>query len=175
MPGATRTRAKIKLDHYLHRDIHIPCAIMTDAQLLHVVDVLTRTRPHVLVCYAQAGGELARFINRRNLRAWSTLPVICGAERLLPGDRADLEEAFGPTVFDTYGCREVMMIAAECEAHDGLHVSMENLVVEVVVTENGTQRPAREGETGEVVLTDLHNRAMPFIRYANGDTAIADS
>jgi phenylacetate-CoA ligase len=99
--------------------------------------------------------------------------VICGAERLLPRDRADLELAFGPAVFDTYGCREVMMIGAECEAHAGLHVAMENVVVEIVVTENGRERAAREGETGEVVITDLHNFAMPFIRYANGDVATA--
>ena len=65
----------------------------------------------MIVCYAQAGAELARYINRNGLRAWPTIPVICGAERVLPHDRADLEEAFGPAVFDTYGCREVMMIA----------------------------------------------------------------
>jgi phenylacetate-CoA ligase len=52
---------------------------------------------------------------------------------------------------------------------------MENLVVEIVVTENGRERPAREGESGEVVLTDLHNHGMPFIRYANGDIATVGS
>ena len=122
------------------------------------------------MCYAQAGAELARFINRNALRAWPTIPVICGAERVLPRDRADLEEAFGPAVFDTYGCREVMMIAAECEAHQGMHVAMENLVVEIVDRDG---RPVREGESGEVVVTDLHNFGQPFLRYANGDIATA--
>jgi phenylacetate-CoA ligase len=97
--------------------------------------------------------------------------VICGAERVLPRDRADLVEAFGPAVFETYGCREVMMIGSECAAHQGLHVSMENLIVEIVIAEDGVERLAREGESGEVVITDLHNLAMPFIRYANGDIA----
>jgi phenylacetate-CoA ligase len=69
-----------------------------------------------------------------------------------------------------------MLIGSECEHHDGLHESMENVLVEIVVSEpNGTKRAAREGELGEVVLTDLHNFAMPFIRYANGDLAIAGS
>jgi phenylacetate-CoA ligase len=67
------------------------------------------------------------------------------------------------------------MIAGECSVHDGLHVCMDNLVVEIIVTENGRQRPAREGETGEVVITDLHNFGMPFIRYGNGDIATAGS
>src|SRR5262249_43432491 len=55
----------------------------------------------------------------------------------------------------------------------GLHVSMENLVVEVVVRDNGIVRAARPGETGEVAVTDLHNLANPFIRYINGDLATA--
>jgi phenylacetate-CoA ligase len=52
---------------------------------------------------------------------------------------------------------------------------MENLIVEIIVTENGIERPAREGESGEVVITDLHNFGMPFIRYANGDVATLGS
>jgi len=66
-------------------------------------------------------------------------------------------------------------VATECDAHAGLHMSMETLVVEVVVREahNGTARPAMPGELGEVVITDLTNHAMPFIRYANGDLAVA--
>ena len=67
-----------------------------------------------------------------------------------------------------------MLIGSECEAHDGLHVSMETMIVEVIVRESdGTVRPARAGETGEVAITDLHNLACPMIRYVNGDLAVA--
>jgi phenylacetate-CoA ligase len=166
------TRAKIYLDRRLRRELFIPCAVMTDKHLDAVVSVIRTRKPKILVTYSQAGAELARYINQHNLRTWDALPTITGAEQVTPRDRADLTQAFGP-VFDVYGCREVMMIAGECEVHDGLHTSMENLVVEIAVTENGRTRPAREGETGEVVLTDLHNLAMPFIRYANGDIATA--
>jgi phenylacetate-CoA ligase len=167
-----KARMKMALDHVMHRELYVPCAIMTEERLAEVVDVIRRRKPTALICYSQAGAELARFITRNGLRTWEAIPTICGAERVGARERADLEAAFGP-VFDVYGCREVMMIAGECELHDGLHVSMENLVVEIVVTENGRERPARDGETGEVVLTDLHNFGMPFIRYANGDIATA--
>jgi phenylacetate-coenzyme A ligase PaaK-like adenylate-forming protein len=66
-----------------------------------------------------------------------------------------------------------MLISTECDAHDGQHVSMETLVVELVVREGARERPAAPGELGEVVITDLTNLAMPFIRYANGDLAVA--
>ena len=174
MPTRPRltTRLKVALDRGLHRDHYIHCAVMSEPHLNDVVSAIRSLQPAALVCYSQAGAELARHITRHGLRTWPAIPTICGAERVSPRDRADLEDAFGP-VFDVYGCREVMMIAGECEAHDGLHVSMENLIVELVVTEDGHERPAREGETGEVVLTDLRNLGMPFIRYANGDVATA--
>ncbi|WP_394850408.1 phenylacetate--CoA ligase family protein [Pendulispora brunnea] len=170
----SKARAKVILDRFMRRETYVPCTVMTERELRHVVRVLKRNTPKVVVCYTQAGAELARFINRHGLRAWGTIPVLCGAERLFPADRAELERAFGPAVFETYGCREVMLIASECEAHEGLHVSMENILVEILVTEpDGRERPAREGETGEVVITDLHNLGMPFIRYKNGDLAVA--
>jgi phenylacetate-CoA ligase len=50
---------------------------------------------------------------------------------------------------------------------------MENLVVELIVREGGGERPALPGELGEVVVTDLHNYGAPFIRYVNGDLAVA--
>jgi phenylacetate-CoA ligase len=67
-----------------------------------------------------------------------------------------------------------MMIASECEAHDGMHVAMETMIVEIVVREPGGQvRLARPGEPGEIAITDLHNLACPMIRYVTGDVAVA--
>jgi phenylacetate-CoA ligase len=167
-------RAKIAVDRWLRREHYISCGVMSDEVLALAARTIATERPTALVCYTQAGAELARFITKNGLRKWESVNVICGAERLFPHDRAALEAAFGPGVYETYGCREVMLIGGECEAHDGLHLTMENLIVEVLVTEaDGTSRPAKEGERGDVVITDLHNLGMPFIRYANGDSAIA--
>jgi phenylacetate-CoA ligase len=69
-------------------------------------------------------------------------------------------------MFNTYGCREFMSLAGECETHDGLHVNAENVLVE-------TALPAAAGPS-EVIVTDLHNYGMPFIRYAVGDLAVLD-
>jgi phenylacetate-CoA ligase len=164
---------KQRADHAIRRQEFMDCGRRGAAELDAVVERIRRDPPEIIVCYSQAGADLARHVNETGRRSWGTIPVICGAERLLPADREALVQAFGPSVFETYGCREFMLIAAECAAHDGLHTSMETLVVELLVRENGNARPARPGETGEVVITDLTNHAMPFIRYANGDCAIA--
>lgn len=167
--GSARVRAKIWLDRALKRETYVDCGRRGEAELLAVVETIRRRRPQVIVAYTQAAADLARFVVERGLRDWDTIPVVCGAEALFDADRRALEAAFGPAVFETYGCREVMLIGSECEAHDGLHLCVEHLVVEVLA-EGG--RPAGPGEIGDVVITDLHNLGMPFIRYANGDRAV---
>jgi phenylacetate-CoA ligase len=164
---------KVAVDRLVKRDFYVDCTPRGEDALLAAIAEIRRFKPHVMVAYASGAGALARFVNDRGLRTWDAFPVLTGAEGLVPHDRGAIEQAFGP-VFDTYGCREVMLIASECEAHDGLHTSMENLVTELVVREpDGTIRHARPGETGEVVVTDLHNLACPMIRYVNGDLAVA--
>jgi phenylacetate-CoA ligase len=167
------TRTKIAIDRRLRRDVYASCMVRSRENLLAMVDMIRRERPDVVAGYAQAITDLARLVNREGLRTWDTIPVICGAERLWDHDRADLVQAFGPAVFETYGCREFMLMGAECEVHDGFHESYENLIVEILVIEpDGTARSARPGEIGEVAITDLHNLACPFIRYLIGDRAM---
>jgi len=89
--------------------------------------------------------------------------IISTAETLLPSERADIEGRFGQIVFDRYGCEEVSLIASECIAHDGLHMSAEGIYVEVIGGDATTP--------GSVVVTDLVNRGMPIIRYEVGDLA----
>jgi phenylacetate-CoA ligase len=166
-------RKKVALDHALKRDVYVDCTPRGDEALMAAVGQVRRVAPQVMVAYSAGAAALARFVNERGLRDWQAFPVLVGAERLWPEDRAEIERAFGPA-FETYGAREVMLMASECEAHTALHTSMETMIVELIVREpDGTTRAARPGETGEVVVTDLHNLACPMIRYVNGDLAVA--
>lgn len=166
-----RSRAKQAADRAIKREHYIDCTDRSEAALNRATALIRRIQPRFLFCYAQAGADLARHIHRDRARAWDDIAVICGAEALFDADREAIAGAFGPHVFQTYGCREVMLIASECEVHAGLHVAMENVIVELIVRGPDGVRPARPGEIGEVVLTDLHNYGMPLIRYANGDLA----
>lgn len=167
-----RKRFKVGLDRKLRRERYLDCTDRSVEGLNRVVQIIRREQPDVMVCYSQAVATLARHVLEHGLRTWHTIPVLCAAERLFPADRVVIEQAFGDAVFETYGSREVMLMASECAAHAGLHISMENLIVEVLVAENGSYRAARPGEIGEVAVTDLHNLGAPFIRYLNGDLAV---
>jgi phenylacetate-CoA ligase len=162
-------RVKRALDRAIRRERYVDCTPRGDRDEEEVVRAIRKLRPRAIFSYAQAGAELARYINRTGSRDWDTIPIVCGAERVWPADRAAMEQAFG-AVFETYGCREVMLVAGECAEHDGLHIQVENLVVEVVGPDG---RPVAPGQVGQVLLTDLHNYGQPFIRFANGDLAVA--
>jgi phenylacetate-CoA ligase len=158
---------KVVLDRVSKREVFVNSIRQDDAARRSALDQLRRMRPAAIVCFTQSCAQFARWILDRGLRDWDDIPVLCGAEAVLPADRAVLCQAFGPNVFETYGSRETMLMAAECEAHAGLHLSEENLLVEVAHAD----KAAPAGDTGDVLVTDLHNYGMPFIRYQNGDLA----
>jgi phenylacetate-CoA ligase len=143
----------------------------TDEVLADYVRRYERFRPTVVVGYTNALHEFARYCGRQGVSLRPPAGVIATAERLFPHQRQAIEAAFGASVFDRYGCREVMNIAAECDQHQGLHVNADNLYLEL--EQDG--QPVSAGKLGEVLVTDLNNYAMPFIRYKNGDMAVAAS
>jgi phenylacetate-CoA ligase len=131
---------------------------------------LNRYRPDVIIAYTNPLYAFARALEEQRAVPYSPRSVIVGAEKLHPFQRELIERVFRAPVFETYGAREFMLIGAECERHTGLHLTVENLVVEVV---DDYGLPTPDGEEGNVVVTDLTNLGMPFIRYLNGDRAIA--
>lgn len=160
---------KIRLDRALRRELYVDCIQQDERSLLQAVEAVRRFRPEVIVGFTLAVARLGQFIVDRRLRDWDGISIIGGAEPLHEADRAILKEAFGGGVFDAYGARETMLMASECEVHDGLHTMDDAHVIEIV--KDGS--PARPGEVGEILVTDLHNFGMPLIRYKNGDLAEA--
>ncbi|MGQ9661192.1 MAG: phenylacetate--CoA ligase family protein [Kiritimatiellia bacterium] len=129
--------------------------------------VINRIRPCALVGYAGNLVELARFVRANpGLLRWRAPTLVTAAEGVTEVQRRLLVETLADDVFVSYGSREFMLMGMECRAHRGLHLSADNLYVEVV-DEDGQQLPA--GEVGRIVVTDLRNAATPFIRYEIGD------
>ncbi len=68
----------------------------------------------------------------------------------------------------TYTAAEAGAIAYQCPEEGRWHVQAEKSIVEVL---DDSGRPCAAGVTGNVVLTPLHNFAMPLLRYEIGDLA----
>ena len=91
----------------------------------------------------------------------------------IPSVRKKLEEAWQARVFDHSGMTEVGPMTIECEAGPGgLHILEEDYLVEVI--DPGTGEPVVEGETGELVVTNLFRLGSPVIRYRTGDLVRID-
>jgi phenylacetate-CoA ligase len=144
---------------------------MTETNMAEYADAIDRYRPEIIVAYIDPLVRLAQWLIATGRKIWRPQGIIGAAEALHEFQRKIIEQAFGCAAFNTYGCREFMLIASECEKRNGLHVNADHLVVELC-------KPAdapTDSQTGEVVVTDLFNYGMPFVRYVSGDTATASS
>jgi phenylacetate-CoA ligase len=98
--------------------------------------------------------------------------VITIGETLTPARKEAIAGYFRAGIINRYGLREFGCWSGQnCpESPDSFHINTELVALEILKND-GT--PAAPGETGKVVLTDLHNRVMPMIRYDTGDLAVA--
>jgi phenylacetate-CoA ligase len=152
----------------LHARTMLDAHSMTLEQMREYAAFLTRRPVDLLEGYANNLDQLAQTIEREGLAAPRPRAIVSTASMLLPRIRTRLERIFSAPVFDRYGCREVGSVAAECDAHEGLHVLGETTVLGIVDADG---RQVDEGESGDVLLTNLWNYTMPFIRYRVGDQA----
>ena len=91
-------------------------------------------------------------------------------ETVGPDLREACMNAWGVKVVDAYSAQEIGYIALQCPASECYHIQSESVLVEILDADG---RPCGPGETGRVVITTLHNFAMPLIRYEILDYAEA--
>jgi phenylacetate-CoA ligase len=84
--------------------------------------------------------------------------------------RRYLESSFKCKVFDEYSSWDFGNGAWQCTEREGYHIDADLLILEVV---RGNEQVS-PGETGEIVVTNLLNYAMPLIRYRVGDIGALD-
>lgn len=141
---------------------------MSESDMWGYLDRLESDTPDQLQVYAESGYELARFALAEGLKVKGIEAILSSAGTLYPDMRSTIEEAFGASVFNRYGSREVGDIACECNAHQGLHVNPLTHYVEILRNDD---TPAAPGELGRVIVTSLTNFVQPLIRYEIGDMA----
>ena len=129
--------------------------------------------PKFVMGYTSSLAAIADELLRRDLKLSHAVEgVITIAETLTPDRKRLIEKYFNAPIINRYGLREFGSWSAQScrESPDRFHINTELVVCEIL-RPDGT--PCADGETGRVVLTDLHNFARPFIRYDTGDLAVA--
>lgn len=155
--------------HFLQRIEMFNVLDMSDAKLLLFTKKLEDFEGGFIKGYPTAIYLLARYIEKEGKSRVSPRAIISVGEELYDFQRELFSKVFGCESYSYYGTNEVDAIASECPAHSGYHIAAENVIVEIV---DDRDRPVPVGGEGRILVTNLHNYGMPFLRYDIGDVGV---
>ncbi len=158
------TKLSKRIQDFMMRHLWLSAYNMTEETLSLYIEKLRKFKPEIIRGYASAVYLLAAFMKHENVDDIKPRGILTTAETLFDYQRKLIESQFDCKVFDGYG-GETIVVSFECEEHKGYHIASEGVVVEFI--KDGEH--VSDGELGEIVVTDLTNYAMPFIRYSLGD------
>ena len=157
--------AKEQLNNYWRNHWWFNGFNMTEEKMVNVFKKMERWRPQSVLAYASSLFHFAQYLHQNGLTPdWGLKGIISSAEMMYPHYRQLAEQVFQAQVYNRYGSREVGLIAMECSA-GRMHINCNDLYLEIDSDEPYTQ-------PGEIIVTQLNNYGMPFIRYRIGDVGV---
>jgi phenylacetate-CoA ligase len=152
--------------YYPTRRSYLSALELTDEKVGRFLRELKRNRGVYIVAYVGALKILADYLVAHSI-SLPDLRFIWSTAAPLPAFlRKELEDVFKVPVYSQYGCSECYWIASERADRSGMDIDWDIRVVEVL-DENKRKVPI--GNYGDIVISDLINRAFPLIRYEIGD------
>jgi phenylacetate-CoA ligase len=132
------------------------------------VEALERIRPEVVFSYGSYLEQFARFLRDRGVSPPMPRVWVYGADSISEHWRSLIEREFGCQVLSVYSSTEADRIGFECERRSGHHLNIDLCAVRFLKEDGSDAAP---GETGEVVISGLVNRATVLFNYRLGDLA----
>jgi phenylacetate-CoA ligase len=167
--GITPNRGLVKgTKDFLLRTDYIPAFGISEEFILAKLEELRKKPRDHFAGYASSIYVFAHVASKHGIDDVRFKSVISWGDKMFPHFRSLIEKQFSTKVFDTYGCTEGMMMAAQKDL-DEYYVMSPHVVIELLDKEGHEVEP---GELGYVVVTRLDAYAMPLIRYYLGDLAI---
>jgi phenylacetate-CoA ligase len=158
------------LAQFFERSFLVEAKEMSATQLSLLTRKLEEFNPRFIRGFPSAIYLLARFIEREGKPRLRLKAIITTAEQLYDYQRDLFRQVFGVETYSHYGAREAHSIASECPEHHGYHIAAENVTVEIV---DDAGEPVPVGKEGRILITNLHNYILPFIRYDIGDAGVS--
>jgi phenylacetate-CoA ligase len=134
-----------------------------------VAERINSIQPHVVYSYSSYAEQFFRFLAERQMSIALPRVWIYGAEMLSPSGRELIEKTFGCPTYSTYQATEAWRIGFQCERRQGFHLNVDLFAVRLVDEGGRTVEP---GEMGEVVISNLCNRAMVLLNYRLDDWGV---
>ena len=159
---------KGKIEGKIKRRMSMDAYQMSEKTLEKFVQRMKKVKPKILYGTATSVANLAKYIHDKGIEGFHLKSVIIDSMSLFEREVKMIERIFGCKVWWNYHNRENGTLASECSEHNGYHLFSQNFVFEII--REGEK--VALGETGSIVVTDLTNFAMPFIRYEVGDMGV---
>lgn len=152
----------------LHRYWNLNKLTANPTRVGEYLGVLALTRPILIAGAPSRVADLARLCEAYGIEK-RPVAALYTHEMALGEDRAVIERAFACPLVSVYATSETGLLGWSCR-RGRLHIEPDVARIEVV-RDDGTA--ASPGEIGRLLVTDLSNTLMPFIRYEIGDLAVA--
>ena len=154
----------------------VPLSILdlTDEKLEHIVQTLVSDKQlKIILSYSSGLERLVEYITRKGYEEYDfgLKLIIADSDNLKTQTWDRLEKIFKCPVFNRYASIENAIIAITKPNDRTFYIDTTQFYVEVLKIDEDVS--VQEGEVGRIVVTDFNNHAMPFIRYSNGDLAVA--
>jgi phenylacetate-CoA ligase len=154
-------------DRHVLRNVWAPTSLLNPGVLEKYRQLLNEFQPKIIYAYPTPLALFCEYLKECGRPYLRPKSAICTAEPLQDQQRKVIEQALGCPVFRHYGTRDFGMVAAECEAHEGMHFNPASVFVEYIPVEG-----AETEGLHEILVTDLLNLGMPMIRYRINDCAV---
>lgn len=147
------------------------CSDLSPKGIRELLKKLEKLPKHsVLLAYASTYDEMRKYftdIGYGDIKRIKLSGIISGAVMLNDQTREAMETAFRCKCVSRYSNQENGVLGQDEEENNVFIVNEASYIVEIINLNEDT--PACPGEVGRIVVTDLHNFAMPMIRYDTGD------
>ncbi|BAO54866.1 phenylacetate--CoA ligase family protein [Nonlabens marinus] len=169
IPSKGLGRVKEQFKDFVGNRHRFPIFDMSNVVLEGYLENFRKNKYDYINGYTSSIVLFAKYCQAHNIILKEVCPTlkacIVTSEMLFDDDRNLLEKVVGVNVINEYGSSETGLIALQNQEGQFV-VNTSTLFVEVV---NDANQPLENGSIGRILITDLFNKAHPFIRYEIGD------
>jgi len=167
--------AYARTQDFLRQHTLLPPGVRLNRQVLDALDppetnarLITEFKPDVVVGYGSYLAMVFAHLRATGKPFHRPRAIVYSADSLPESVRQMIEQEYHIPVFGTYGAVEAPVMGFECEHHTGLHLNIDVYPMRLVDAE-GNSVP--DGESGDVVVSNLVNRASVLLNYRLADVA----
>lgn len=148
---------------------YLSCKYMDEEEIIKLLRYLMDNKVRTMTALASFWDKIAHVITDKKAPKWEGdfLAVFSVSEPLKESTRAIISSYFSCGMYVLYANEENGVLGVEDGSGKGCRANEVDFFFEVLSLDS--DEPAKEGELGRLVITDLFNKAFPIIRYENGD------